>query len=163
MSTSFASNTTASNTFKPTMSLYIPRVYANITESFIINVFEDKIRFGKVSGVHMEKIHRTKNNYSVVIHFESWNETIVTTNFQTRIFKQGFARVVHDDPWFWIVMENNPQIVYPEKVQDAKAEAKAEAEVQDTFNPIEDQKIRSQELFELINGIVYNMKKIVNN
>ena len=117
MSTSFASNTTASNTtasnttasntFKPTMSLYIPRVYANITESFIINVFEDKIRFGKVSGVHMEKIHRTKNNYSVVIHFESWNETIVTTNFQTRIFKQGFARVVHDDPWFWTIFKNN--------------------------------------------------------
>jgi hypothetical protein len=152
----------SSSIFNPTMSLYIPRVYANITESFIINVFENKIRFGKIRSVNIEKIHHTKNNYSAVIHFESWNETIVTTNFQTRIFKQGFARVVHDDPWFWIVVENNPQIVYPEKrvleVQGTTSDAEA-----DIFNPIEDQKFKSQELFELINGIVYNMKNIINN
>jgi hypothetical protein len=151
--------------FNPTMSLYIPRVYANITQKFIIKVFEEKIRFGKIRSVHMQKIPHSKNNYSAIINFESWNETIVTTNFQTRIFKQGFARVVHDDPWYWIVMENNTQIVHPERIQDA-AEAQDTAEAQDpTDNTNQrlnhyDPKIMSQEFFELVNGIVNRVKQL---
>ena len=162
MSTMF--NTTekkSSFVFNPTMSLYIARVYANITPSFIINVFEDKIRFGKIRSVRIEKIPHSKNNYSAIIQFESWNETVVTTNFQTRIFKQGFARVVHDDPWFWIVMENNLEMV-----QSAKQDKDTPDEVltsDEVLNQIDDSTFKSQELFELINCIVYNMKKIVNN
>lgn len=155
-------------TFNPAMSLYIPRVYANITQKFIIKVFEDKIRFGKIRSVHMQKIPHSKNNYSAIINFESWNETIVTANFQTRIFKQGFARVVHDDPWYWIVMENNTQIVHPERIQDtAEAEAQDAAEAQDVatqdptgLNHYEDPKIMSQEFFELVNGIVNRVKQL---
>ena len=149
----------SSFTFNPTMTLYIPRVYKKVSQSFIVSVFEDKIRFGKIRSVHMVKIPLSKNNYSAVIQFESWNETIVTTNFQTRIFKQGFARVVHDDPWYWIVTENQ------EKDQD---QDKAQAEEgEENVNQIEDstQHLNThQELFGLINSIIVsNMKKIINN
>lgn len=171
MSSSFA--------FNPTMSLYIPRVYKNVTQGFITNVFEDKIRFGKVRSVHKVKIPNSKNNYSAIVQFESWNETIVTTNFQTRIFKQGFARVVHNDPWFWIVIENNKQVIYPEvaRAETATATAteavatatEAEAEEGETngeqIDIIDNQDLHtSQELFKLINSIILsNMKKLINN
>ena len=145
--------------FNPTMSLYITRVYGNITKGVITDVFEDKIRFGKIRSVHMQKIPHSKKCYSAVIHFESWNETIVTTNFQTRIFKQGFARVVHDDPWYWIVTENQA------KVQDKETTEAPEAA--EDLNQIEDstQDLHTpQELFELINSIIVsNMKNIINN
>ena len=164
--------------FNPTMSLYIPRVYKNVTQSFIVNVFEDKIRFGKIHSVLMKKIPLSKNNYSAVIQFEKWNETVVTTNFQTRIFKQGFARVVHNDPWFWIVTENQAKGQNKESVvtaeaeaterAEARAEAREEGEVEEEeLNQIEDstQDLHTpQELFQLINRIIVsNMKNIINN
>jgi hypothetical protein len=142
-------------TFNPTMSLYIARVYETTSKSFIIKVFEENIRFGKIRSVHMQKIPGSKHNYTAIIHFESWNETIVTTNFQTRIFKQGFARVVHNDPWYWIVMENNSQIVYP--VQDT-TEATATAQEEEEIDP----KIKYKYFFEMVNGIVNNVKNINN-
>jgi hypothetical protein len=150
------------------MTLYIPRVYKNVSQSFIINVFEDKIRFGKIRSVHMVKIPLSKNNYSAVIQFESWNETIVTTNFQTRIFKQGFARVVHDDPWYWIVTKNQEKDQDQDKESAVTEEAQAQAEEgEENVNQIEDstQHLNThQELFGLINSIIVsNMKKIINN
>jgi len=148
----------SSFTFNPNMTLYITRVYGNITKGFITDVFEDKIRFGKIRSVHMQKIPHSKKCCSAVIQFESWNETIVTTNFQARIFKQGFARVVHDDPWYWIVTENQA------KVQDKEAAAE---EGEEDVNQIEDstQDLHTpQELFKLINSIIVsNMKNIINN
>lgn len=154
----------SSFSFNPTMSLYIARVYATTSKSFIIKVFEDNIRFGKIRSVHMQKIPHSKKCYSAFIHFESWNETIVTTNFQRKIFKQGFSRVVHNDPWYWIVMENNSQIVHPEKERVKETETTAtETETATTEEEGEiDPKIRYQEFFEMVNGIVNNVKNINN-
>ena len=179
----------SSFTFNPTMSLYIPRVYKNITASFIIDVFEDKIKFGKILTVHMKKNTQCKNNNSAIIHFESWNETIVTTNFQTKIHKQNFARVVHDDPWFWIVLENNSQIVHPEKDQDPYviqySSAVRDKDLVKDYSVSKDYSMskkyaydadvknydynRSQfkyqeiDLFEIINGIVYHHHRVRKN
>lgn len=155
----------SSFTFNPTMSLYIPRVYKNITPRFIMNVFEDKIKFGKILSVHMKKNPHCKNNYSAIIHFESWNETIVTTNFQTKIHRQNFARVVHDDPWFWIVLENNQQIIHPEKEDNLKDSSyiiqdpyAIQDQEKDKYNNRIQHKYQDINLFEIINGIVYHHK-----
>ena len=43
----------------------------------------------------------------IIIHFEYWFNNIVVLNFQDRIRDPNReARIVYDDPWHWIVLEN---------------------------------------------------------
>jgi hypothetical protein len=99
------------------LSLFIPRVFANITEERIANVFES-LGFGQVRRVdRVTKLGRDgKAFYSVYIHFDYWNETVTVANFQERVRNpRKEARVVYDEPWYWIVLENTAakQVVEP--------------------------------------------------
>lgn len=91
-----------------TLSLFIPRVFANITEDRIANVFES-LGFGQVRRVdRVAKEGRDgKAFYSVYIHFDYWNNSVTVANFQERVRNpRKEARVVYDEPWYWIVLEN---------------------------------------------------------
>ena len=71
------------------------------------DVFEDTI--GKVNHIDfVAKQGKDGNHFNVAyIHFDFWHDTIVTRNLQDRIFNEGqVARVVYDDPWYWVVLEN---------------------------------------------------------
>jgi len=89
------------------ISLFIPHVFSNIGQNMIADVFEDTI--GKVNHIDfVAKQGKDGNNFNVAyIHFDFWYDTIVTKNLQERIFNDGqVARVVYDDPWYWVVLEN---------------------------------------------------------
>ena len=92
----------SNNTFE-NISLYIPRVFLNITQEKIKSAFE-KNGIGKVKRVDLvSKVPEYNNAY---VHFEYWNDTITSRNFQSHAKEQKGAKLVYDDPWHWIVLEN---------------------------------------------------------
>jgi transketolase len=85
------------------LSLFIPRVFSNISKERIINTFESN-NIGKIKNVDFVAISHNCNK--VYVHFEYYYETTASRNFIYRIQVEGTAKLVYDDPWFWIVLEN---------------------------------------------------------
>jgi hypothetical protein len=92
------------------ISLYIPHVFANITKNKIVETFE-KLRIGSISRIDfINKKGKNENFNSVYIHFSQWYDNVASRNFQQRVLDPNMeARVVYDEPWFWIVLENKGQ------------------------------------------------------
>lgn len=94
------------------LSLMIPRVFPQwIDETTIIRIFDKQHigRIGKVSIVRKpdEPGYRNYPIYKAYLHFSVWYENDIAYNFQQRIYgPKKQARVVYDDPWFWVVFEN---------------------------------------------------------
>ena len=89
------------------ISLYIPHVFANITKNKIVETFE-KLRIGSINRIDFLNKKSKKSNYNAVyIHFSEWYDNSAARNFQERVLDPNMeARVVYDEPWFWIVLEN---------------------------------------------------------
>ena len=50
---------------------------------------------------------KREQNYNVAyVHFRKWNESRMVERFQESILNDGSARVVYNDPTYWIVCEN---------------------------------------------------------
>jgi hypothetical protein len=92
------------------ISLYIPHVFANITKSAIVETFE-KLRIGSVKRIDfVNKKSKNENFNAVYIHFNQWYDNVASRNFQQRVLDPNMeARIVYDEPWFWIVLENKGQ------------------------------------------------------
>lgn len=114
------------------LSLYIPRVFSNITEDRIARVFES-LNFGYVGRVDLvaKESADGKPYNSAYIHFNDWFDTTANRAFQDRVTDpERDARVVYDDPWYWIVLENKgkKQVTGARKPRiDIQAKAKPEA------------------------------------
>ena len=92
----------------------IPRVFPQwVDEQVIIDIFH-KQRLGQVYKVSITRMPDSKRRdypiYQAIIYFSAWYENEIAYNFQQRIFgPKKQARVVYDDPWFWVVFENTKQ------------------------------------------------------
>lgn len=94
-------------------SVFIPRVFSNITEKRIINTFHN-LDIGDVH--HVDLIKRTNINgksYNMAfVHFNGFYDTKSAQSFKMDIEnKDKKAKIVYDDPWFWLVLpfELKPQ------------------------------------------------------
>jgi hypothetical protein len=89
------------------ISLYIPHVFVNITKSTIVQTFE-KLRIGSINRIDfVNKKSKNSNFNAVYIHFSQWHDNVASRNFQERVLDPNMeARIVYDEPWFWIVLEN---------------------------------------------------------
>jgi GTPase SAR1 family protein len=90
------------------MSIYIPRVFSNISKEFVANTFE-KLLLGDVSRVDfVTKQSDNGETYNAVyVHFHKWHDNQASNSFQERVVNPDKeARIVYDDPWFWICLEN---------------------------------------------------------
>jgi hypothetical protein len=89
------------------MSLYIPHVFSNISGDKISKTFES-LGLGRVKKVDLVlKMGNTGEYNAAYIHFEYWYNTDAARNFQDRVKNPDKeARIVYDDPWYWIVLEN---------------------------------------------------------
>lgn len=90
------------------MSLFIPRVFENITQERITKKIEE-MGLGKVSHVDLvlKKGHNDVNYNGAYIHFEYWNNTEYAQKFQVSVRDlSNETRIIYDTPWFWIVLEN---------------------------------------------------------
>lgn len=100
------------------LSLFIPRVFTNISKDTIRRLFED-YEFGKVNQIDfVERIDGSGKKYhNVFIHFEYWCENIVVQHFQERVRDSNReARFVYNDPWYWTVLENKKAYKNPMRV-----------------------------------------------
>ena len=90
-------------------SIYIPRVFNNISNQKIISAFE-KYDIGTISSIDVtRKTGLDSNCYKVVfVHFSHWNEdNSAACNLRERIENPDKeARLVYDDPWYWILLPN---------------------------------------------------------
>jgi len=94
-------------------SFYIPRVFKNISEERIIGVFEN-LGFGRVDHVDFVRRRGEKGDEynSVYVHFATMTDSTMVRRFLDKLQNgdsQNPPRIVYDDPWFWIVLENKPQ------------------------------------------------------
>ena len=93
------------------LSLMIPRVFPQWTdEQKIIDVFH-KQQLGRVYKVSVIRMPDIKKRgipiYQAFVYFSAWYENTIAYNFQQRILgEKKQARVVYDDPWYWVVFEN---------------------------------------------------------
>jgi hypothetical protein len=98
-----------------TTSLYIPHIFANFDKDFVASVFE-KLKIGKVKNIDfiLKTNGQCKEYNAAYIHFEYWNDTIVARNFHARVVNPNEeARIVYDEPWFWVVLENKARKYVP--------------------------------------------------
>jgi hypothetical protein len=90
-------------------SVYIPRVFSNISNNKIIGTFE-RLQLGKVDTIDVVwKTGRDGNLFKMVfVHFSEWNmssssavklrENIEDPNTE--------AKLIYDEPWYWIILPN---------------------------------------------------------
>ena len=91
------------------ISLYIPHIFGNITKEKIIDTFQT-LNIGKVKIVDfVSKMNKNGTIYNAAyIHFDYWYSNVVARNFQSRVLdKTKEAHLMYEDPWYWIVLENN--------------------------------------------------------
>ena len=95
--------------FRPNMSLYIPSVTASTTEEQIARVFKS-LNIGVVSRVDfVDKDKETELGAvqrMAFIHFDFWYINNTSYHLQERIIDHGQGKIVYNDPYYWIVMEN---------------------------------------------------------
>jgi hypothetical protein len=96
-------------------SLYIPHIFANFDKEFVANVFE-KLKIGKVKNVDfvLKTNGQGKEYNAAYIHFDYWHDTVAARNFHTKVVNPNEeARIVYDEPWFWVVLENKARKYVP--------------------------------------------------
>ena len=97
--------------FRPQMSLFIPSVTATTSEEQIQHVFHN-LNIGVVSRVDFVERDTSKagGRYMAFVHFEYWFLNNTSYHLQEKIVNEGQGRIVYNDPYYWIVMENsNPR------------------------------------------------------
>jgi hypothetical protein len=87
--------------------LYIPYVFPNITEERIKKIFSC-LNIGEVSRIDFIKKYEKngKMYYEIYIHFSNWYYNVTAFNFQKKVVEGNGAKLVYDDPWFWLVYKN---------------------------------------------------------
>ena len=122
------------------MSVYIPHVFPNFTEEYIASVFEN-LNIGVVDHVDLvAKLDRQGNPYNAAyIHFKYWCYGPAAENMYYRIKDDTKeARIVHDDPWFWILLENTAKKYEPAARRPRIEIADLDEPAEDTFSEIEE-------------------------
>ena len=123
-----------------TRSLFIPRVFSNISKERIAKVF-DSLDLGVVDTIDFVKKQGANGSYhSVYVHLKYWLSTAASREFRKKLFceegaqqegdkhegvKQEGAKLIYDEPWFWVVLPNT----------SASASSRASASSNPTGNP----------------------------
>ncbi len=88
-------------TFMP--SLFIPKVFSNITQRSILKTFK-KLNFGRIESVVMLKhTSHTGELYNSVIINIIWNTDPSSLNVRNTLLNGREINIMYDNPWFWKV------------------------------------------------------------
>ena len=82
-------------------SICIPRVYSNINESFISNIFQNKLKLGKIQKIDIINNYNDKHFKKVFIHFETWYDNDTNNKIKQNIYDDKIIKIVYDFPYFW--------------------------------------------------------------
>ena len=85
-------------------SLCIPRVFPNIDERRIRNVF-DALEMGEIAKVDIVRKRTEKGEKfnRVFIHWKRWNIGGNADLARERLLNGKEIKIIYDDPWFWKV------------------------------------------------------------
>jgi hypothetical protein len=114
------------------ISLFIPRVFSNITEVRIMDIFYEN-NIGEVNHVDLVgKLDASGRPYNCAyVHFDCWYDNPTAFHFYKRVVDpHSQAKIVYDDPWFWIVLKNSGEkrlAGAPKIVVDLSTNAAADA------------------------------------
>ena len=88
-------------------SIYIPRVFSNITKERMIAVFEEKA-IGRVSSIDLvAKLNASDEMYNTAyVHFEFWYDNAYSNKIQNKLCEGEKVKIIYDHPWYWIVLKN---------------------------------------------------------
>jgi hypothetical protein len=90
-------------------SIFIPRVFANITKERITHIVENVVPLGGVDRIDIVEIDDKTNR--VWVHFTHWYDTEFVNEFKKLLLDETKqAKIVYDDPWFWIVLKNTHRL-----------------------------------------------------
>ena len=83
-------------------SLCIPRVFLNINEARIRNIF-DSLDMGEIEKVDIitKKSEKGEKFNRVFIHFRRWNNGKNANAARERLLNGKEIKIIYDDPWFW--------------------------------------------------------------
>jgi len=85
-------------------SLCIPRVFINITEVRIRQVFDD-LCIGKINRIDIKERNNEKGESfkRVYIHFDKWFWNEEAQSARRKLLSGKEIKIVYDNPWFWKV------------------------------------------------------------
>jgi len=85
-------------------SLCIPRVFNNITEARIRQVFDD-LGLGKISRIDIKERKNEKGDSfkRVYVHFDKWFWNEDAQAARRKLVSGKEIKIVYDNPWFWKV------------------------------------------------------------
>jgi len=88
------------NSFLPV--LCIPRVYKNIDENYIRNIFSE-LNMGELERIDIvNKKNNKGDNYNrVFIHYRIWNDTPNAIYARERLMNGKDIKIMYDDLWYW--------------------------------------------------------------
>jgi hypothetical protein len=92
----------------PSLSLFIVRIFPNITKEFIQDILENKLEFGKVSKIDfVSKKDKKEQEYnSAYIYFESFTNREETNHFLQQMENSEGGRIFYKRNQFWRVFKN---------------------------------------------------------
>ena len=85
-------------------SLCIPRVFSNIGERRIYQIFDD-LRLGDISRIDIVRANNAKGDKCnrVFIHFSRWYNNRNADTARERLLNGNDIKVIYDEPWYWKV------------------------------------------------------------
>ena len=119
------------------MSIFIPRVFIQVTEQQLKELFNT---FGLVSHVDFVSISKNGQCYNAAyVHFKWWIDAPFVGNFRSRLQEKNGVRLYYNDARFYLVCRENTgekheRIIYD--VSHARAVAKPKTEAQPDFESI---------------------------
>ena len=131
-------------TFNNKLSLFIPRVVPEWASQEMITTKFNALDIGTIERVDfLEKVGSNGvKYYQAFLHFEMWEDNAVTRNIQEKIVNpEQTAKLVYDEPWYWILLKNNNPLT--------QEEVAANAALQERVVALE------QQVTELNNHMVY--------
>lgn len=85
-------------------SLFIPRVFINITQRVILKTFK-KMNLGRIESVVMlSHTSSTGELYNSVIINIIWNTDNASLNVRNTLLNGNEINIMYDNPWFWKVV-----------------------------------------------------------
>ena len=108
------------------ISLFIPQIFANYRKEDVVKVFEDK-QIVKVNHIdYIKKFNKGTDYYAAYIHFEYWYENTEAVKLNKDVLDtQKEARIMYEEPWYWIVLENKT----PQKMNTKSGDRKLRIDI----------------------------------
>ena len=114
-------------TFNNKLSIFIPRVLPEWANEESISIIFKKFDIGQVERIDfVEKTNQYTNQYTNIyyhafVHFKEWSDTTISRNIQKKIFDPDqVAKIVYDDPKYWIILKNNNPMTANEVKQEKR-------------------------------------------